>query len=263
MKMRNVLSGLAVALFLSPSAHAGFVFSYTVMPGAGALAGKDIFKFYARNDQTGEQLGTKALLASDIHFKTAGQPLYFDFRDMDNDERDDANVAGLGMDENTVTGTFMRYGTYNDWQPGFISPSGNRGTATSDARIKYANVTDFNVASFSLNKALDATQGLGRFYGAAVVPAGTDVNVFGRVAAEAGGVVGTGAAPLEAAGIDSSFIADTATTSLLAAEAAASVEQGAFFNFNFTATAAPEPGTIGVLGLAGTLMMARRRARRR
>jgi hypothetical protein len=258
--MRSVLMGIAAILFLSRATEAGFVFNYTVTPGVGALAGKNVFKFYARNDGTGEQLGTKALLASDIHFRTVGQPLYFDFRDVDNDERDDANVAGLGMDENTVTGTFMRYGTYNEWQPGFISPSGNRSTATSDARIKYANVTDFNVQSFSLNKALDATQGLGRFYGAAVVPAGTDVNVFGRVAAEAGGVVGTGAAPVESLGIDS-LITDAGTASLLAAEAAASVEQGSFYSFSFVATA-PEPGTVGVLGLAGTLMLARRRSRR-
>jgi hypothetical protein len=258
--MRSVLMGIAAILFLSRASEAGFVFNYTVTPGVGALAGKNVFRFYARNDQTGEQFGTKALLASDIHFKTQVQPLFFNFRDVDNNELDDANVSGLGMDETTITGTFMRYGTSNDWQEAFVSPSGNRSTATSNAATKYANVTDFNMAGFSLNKALDATQGLGRFYGAAVVAAGTDVTVSGRVAAEAGGVVGTGAAPLESLGIDS-LIIDTGTTSLLAAEAAASVEQGSFYSFSFVATA-PEPGTVGVLGLAGTLMLARRRSRR-
>jgi hypothetical protein len=249
--------GLACAL-MAESAWAGFVFNYTVMPGTGALTGKNIFKFYALNDQTGDQLGSKSLLASDIHFQTVGQPLTFNFRDVDNDERLDANVSGLGMDENNVTGTFNRYGTSADWNEFYVRPVGNRGSATNDATTAYANVTDFNITGFSQNKALDATQGLGRFYGAAVVPVGTDVHVFGQVAAEKGGVVGTGAALPDGADLLSS---DPAMSSLLSAEAAASVEQGAFFPFSFTATA-PEPGTIGILGLAGTLMMARRRARR-
>jgi hypothetical protein len=258
---KGFLAVVLVCALMAESAWAGFVFNYTVMPGAGALAGKNIFKFYALNDQTGEQAGSKALLASDIHFKSLGQPLVFNFRDVDNDEIVDANVSGLGMDETSVTGTFMRYGTSADWQEVFVSPSGNRGSATNDATSKYANVTDFNLAGFSLNKALDATQGLGRFYGAAVVPAGTDVNVFGRVAAEQGGVVGTGAAPLETSGIDSS-LTDPATTSLLSAEAASSVTQGSFYNFSFVATA-PEPGTVGIIAVGGMLMMARRRRGRR
>ena len=254
MKIRLMAAGLACALLAAP-AWAGFVFNYTVMPGTGALAGKNIFKFYALNDQTGEQLGSKSLLASDIHFQTVGQPLTFDFRDVDNDGRADANVSGLGMDENSVTGTFSRYGTSADWQEVYVRPIGNRGSATNDATTAYANVTDFNITGFSQNKAIDATQGIGRFYGAAVVPVGTDVHVFGQVAAEKGGVVGTGAAPLDL------LTADPTMSALLSAEAAASVEQGPLFSFSFVATA-PEPGTLGVLGMIGTVMMARRRARR-
>jgi hypothetical protein len=257
MKKGSMAAGLACALLTGP-AWAGFVFNYTVMPGTGALAGQNIFKFYALNDQTGDQLGSKSLLASDIHFQTVGQPLKFDFRDVDNDGRVDANVSGLGMDENNVTGTFNRYGTSADWNEFYVRPLGNRGTASNDATMAYATVTDFNITGFSQNKALDATQGLGRFYGAAVVPAGTDVHVFGQVAAEKGGVVGTGAALLDGADL---LFSDPGMSSLLSAEAAASVEQGAFFPFSFTATA-PEPGTMGVLGLTGTLMMARRRTRR-
>jgi hypothetical protein len=261
MKTGRILAGVVVALsFLPAVARAGFQFNYTVTQGTGALAGKNIFRFYALNDQTGDQAGSKSLLASDIHFTTQGQPLVFDFRDVDNDQRVDANVSGLGMDENNVTGTFMRYGTYTDWVEAFIRPVGNRGSATNNATTAYASVTDFNMAGFSQNKALDATQGLGRFYGAAVVPAGTNVNVFGKVAAESGGAAGTGAAPLDSSGIES-LLLDSTTTQLLAAEAAAGVEQGPFYNFSFVASA-PEPGTIGLLGLAGTLMIARRRARR-
>lgn len=258
MKKGKLVVGFACAL-MAQSALAGFQFNYTVAPGVGPLAGKNIFRFYARNDQTGDQAGSKSLLASDIHFQTQGQPLTFDFRDVDNDGRVDANVSGLGMDETNITGTFNRYGTSADWLEVYVRPVGNRGSATNNATVAYANVTDFNITGFSQNKALDATQGLGRFYGAAVVPAGTDVHVFGQVAAEKGGVVGTGAAALFS-GSDL-LSTDPGMSALLSAETSANVEQGPFFPFSFTATA-PEPGTIGVLGLIGTGMMARRRARR-
>src|SRR6266566_7018051 len=74
---------LAVCLAAATPARAGFVFNYTVTPGDGLLAGKNIFQFYAKNDQTGYQAGSKSLLAADIHFKSVGgTPLTFDFRDV-------------------------------------------------------------------------------------------------------------------------------------------------------------------------------------
>ena len=255
MKVGKIAAGALAALILAPAAHAGFQFNYTVTPGTGALAGDNIFRFYARNDQTGDQAGSKSLLASDIHFKTQGQPLVFDFRDVNNDSRVDANVSGLGMDESNITGTFMRYGDYADWLTAFVRPVGDRGSSTNDAQVAYGNVTDFNVAGFSANKALDATQGLGRFYGAAVVPAGVDVTVVGQVAAEKGSATGTGAAPLDPAEL---LVAAESTTALVSAEAAAAVEQGPFYQFSFTATA-PEPGAITLLAAPALTLLRRRR----
>ena len=259
MKAGRIAVGALAALVLSPSAHAGFQFNYTVTPGTGTLAGDNVFRFYAKNDQTGDQAGSKSLLASDIHFKTPGQPLVFDFRDANNDSRIDANVSGRDMDENNITGTFMRYGDYADWQAVYVRPIGNDGSSTNNAQTAYANVTDFNMVGFSANKALDATQGLGRFYGAAVVPAGVDVTVVGQVAAEKGNPTGTGAgaAPLDPAEL---LVSAESTTALVSA-AAAAVEQGPFYQFSFTATA-PEPGALSLL-IAPALTLLRRRRRRR
>jgi hypothetical protein len=256
MTVAKKVVGALAALVLSPLAQASFQFNYTVTPGTGALAGDNIFRFYAKNDQTGDQAGSKSLLASDIHFKTQGQPLVFDFRDVNNDSRLDANISGRGMDENSITGTFMRYGDYADWQAVYVRPIGNAGSSTNNAQTAYASVTDFNVAGFSANKALDATQGMGRFYGAAVVPTGVDVTVFGQVAAEKGGATGTGAAPLDAAEL---LVAAESTTALVSAESAAAVEQGPFYQFSFTATA-PEPGALTLL-VAPALTLLRRRRR--
>ena len=255
MKAGRIAVGALAALVLSPSAQAGFQFNYTVTPGTGALAGDNIFRFYAKNDQTGDQAGSKSLLASDIHFKTQGQPLVFDFRDANNDSRIDANVSGRGMDETNITGTFMRFGDYADWQSVYVRPIGNDGSSTNNAQTAYANVTDFNMAGFSLNKALDATQGIGRFYGAAVVPAGVDVTVVGKVAAEKGGAAGTGAAPLDAAEL---LVSADSTTALVSAEAAAAVEQGPFYQFSFTATA-PEPSAVCLLAAPALTLLRRRR----
>jgi hypothetical protein len=256
MKAGRIAAGALAALVFSPAAHAGFQFNYTVTPGTGALAGDNIFRFYAKNDQTGDQAGSKSLLASDIHFKTQSQPLVFDFRDANNDSRIDANVSGRGMDENNITGTFMRFGDYADWQAVYVRPVGNDGSSTNNAQTAYASVTDFNMVGFSLNKALDATQGLGRFYGAAVAPAGMDVTVVGQVAAEKGNATGTGAAPLDLA----EFLAAESTTSLFSAESAAAVEQGPFYQFSFTATA-PEPGALCLLALPALTLLRRRRRR--
>src|SRR4051812_26958558 len=112
------------SLFLfSGRAQAGFDFNYTVTPGTGALAGDNIFAFYARNDQSGEQLNSKKLLVFDIHFKPASQSLLFDFTDTDGDSLPDANVSGKGMSESNITGTFMRTGPYDLWNAVIVHPS--------------------------------------------------------------------------------------------------------------------------------------------
>ena len=255
MKLRSMAAGLACALLTGP-AWGAFQFNYTVIPGTGALDGKNIFKFYAFNDQQGQQAGSHALLAMEVHFQTAGQPFSFDFRNTDADTKADANVFGKDFDETNAASTFMRIGSYPDWLS--VLPAAKTFSTAAgavDPAANYASVTDFVVSGFSINKSLDATQGLGRFYGAAVVPTGVDINVVGKVAAEVGGVSGTGAAPI--AGIS---LIDT-TSPLALAEAAAQVSPGPDYFFSFTATA-PEPGTIGLVAtcIAGALM--RRRSRR-
>jgi hypothetical protein len=261
--MRNgFMAGCVVAVCLAAMpARAGFVFNYTVTPGDGLLAGKNIFQFYARNDQTGDQLGSKSLLAADIHFRPmGGTALTFDFRDVNGDLIPDANTSGSGMDEGSVGGTFMRFGTYDDWQEFFVRPVGNRSGGGNVPIVAYANVNDLNLVGFSLNKALDATQGLGRFYGAAVVPIGVDVNVFGQVAAEKGGPVGTGAGPVTDGDVDALLAAGDVPGAVLMSERSRGVEQGPFFPFNFVASA-PEPATMGLMGVGGVVVLFRRRRR--
>ena len=259
---KEFFTGLVVVVCLvagATPARAGFVFNYTVTPGDGPLAGKDIFQFYAKNDQTGDQLGSKSLLAADIHFKpVGGTPLTFDFRDVNGDLIPDANTAGSGMDEGNASGTFMRFGSYADWLEVFVRPTGNKSGGGNVPTVAYANVTDLNLVGFSQNKTLDATQGLGRFYGAAVVPIGVDVNVFGQVAAEKGGPVGTGAAPVIDGDVDALLAAGNVADAMLVAEHSRDVEQGPFFQFNFVASA-PEPATIGLMGVAAMALLVRRR----
>lgn len=230
------------SILATASARAGFDFTYTVTPGTGTLTGDNIFKLYARNDQSGEQLNSKKLLALDIHFKPLSGSLIFDFSDADGDSLPDANVGGYQMDENTITGTFMRTGAYQDWFIAHTTPapySSKSGNPVS----AFASVSDLELVGVVLGpaNAPDATQGAGAFYGAAVVPAGVDVQIVGLVAAEYGGISGT---PAALPGWDDAQGAPPA--------------QGPNFNFDFIAKA-PEPGSLAIVGFGATLLMGRRR----
>jgi hypothetical protein len=263
-RLFSAAAAAAVSLGLvgvgAPAARAGFQFNYTLTPGTGPLAGKNVFCFFAKNDQQGGQLGSKSLLAISVHIKPIGQPLGFTFTNLDGDGIGDADVAGKNQDENTVTGTFVRIGSNTDWLSAWVRPVGDRsnGTGYTPAN-EYSNVTDLWIEGFSQNKTLDATTGLGRFYAAAVVPANVNVNVVGRVAAEAGTIVGTPSSAVESLEALSSAVAPVSAEFLeAAAEAQAASTTGDFFDFNFTAVA-PEPGAVGVLGVVGVAAMARRR----
>jgi hypothetical protein len=256
-KGRLKLAG-AVALGLlafAPVARAGFQLNYTLTAGTGTLAGKNVFCFFAKNDQTGDQLGSHCLLTIDVHFKPVGAPLIFDYRDLNGDGVKDANVSGIGLDPTNPTGTFMRVGSEADYQRFYTTPSGYDSASGATPLTDFANVTDLNIAAFSLNKNLDATTGLGQFYGAAVVPAGININVVGRVAAEKG----PGTPPLTLNALDLSSDPDLAIAT--SAAVAAGSEDVPFYNFSFTAVA-PEPGTLALLGVAGVAAVARRRRRR-
>jgi hypothetical protein len=237
---------LTSLILSAATVQAGFEFNYTVTPGTGALTGNNIFALYAKNDQSGEQLGSKKLLVFDIHIKPLSQSLIFDFQDIDGDSLKDANVSGKNMSESNITGTFLRTGDYANWAIASVKPAMYKGSQGDPvASYLLVGVTDFNLVGLVLGpaNAPDATQGLGAFYGAAVVPAGVDVNVSGLVAAEYGGISGT-PAPLPG---DVVPAADPPT-------------QGPNFNFNFTAQApAPEPGTLALLGLPAVALIARRR----
>ena len=201
MRRSAILAGASM-FALAGGAEAGFAFNYTVTPGTGDLAGKNVFNFYAKNDQKGEQYGSKSLLVMETHFKTQGAPFAFDFRDVDGDLQADANVFGKDFDESNGRSTFMRIGSYPDWIS--VQPAANTYSTKAGANPQqaYGNVSDFLVTGFSLNKALDATQGLGRFFGTAVVAEGVDIHVFGKVAAEVGGIAEPGAAAAKLAESD-------------------------------------------------------------
>jgi hypothetical protein len=262
------------ALLIGQSAHAGYVFNYTITPGVGALAGDNVFKFYARNDQTGDQAGSKSMIAAKVRYQSVGtgQPLVFEFKDLNSDGVPDANIEGIGMSEAKVTGTFLRIesttpGALSDWSRAFSTPAGHMSRAGVVPTVNYASVIDFNAEGAELrrinqNDWADATQGLGRFYGAAVVPAGTDVKVSGMVAAEKGGIVSTGATAAAMALLDDAplyqSLVDGAPVEGVPAAADAPL---IYYPFSFVASA-PEPATLGLLGIAIGATTLRRRARR-
>jgi hypothetical protein len=267
MKKGFLAVGMMCAL-MTGSARAGFQFNYTVTSGTGALEGTNIFKFYAKNDQTGEQLNTHLLLGVSGTMQSLGGGAFtFDRRDVDGDGLVDANVKGLGISESNITGSFMRIGLYSDWDLGvpevsilpakpFTKTGGNPSAFNSTLSWGLDGV---NLAANTNPSTLEAAQGLGAFFGAAVVPAGSDVKVSGRLAAEKGGVVIGGSAPLPSD--PEALVGAGISPELNSIIAASNLEVGTFVPFSFTATA-PEPGTIGLMAscVAGALM--RRRARR-
>ena len=127
------------ALLVAPAAHAGFTINYTVTPGVDALAGNNVFRFYAKNDGTGEQLNTKSLLAMEITFATPGQPFTFDFRDTDGDTLPDANIFGKDFSEMIAPATFMRFGQYPDWIS--VVPAANKYSTRAGANPDNLDIT--------------------------------------------------------------------------------------------------------------------------
>jgi hypothetical protein len=259
---------LMCALMAAESAEAGFQFNYTVMPGTGALEGTNIFKFYAKNDQTGEQLNTHLLLGISGTMQSLGGGAFtFDRRDIDGDGLNDVNVKGMGISESDITGTFLRIGLFSDWDLGVpevsilpAKPYSKNGNPSAFNSTLSWGLDGVNLAANTNPSTLEAAQGLGAFFGAAVVPVGSDVKVSGRLAAEKGGVVIGGAAPLPSSDLDA-LLSSGVSPALNSIIAASNVEVGTFVPFSFTATA-PEPGTIGLMAtcIAGALL--RRRARR-
>jgi len=253
----------SVVLCAASASQAGFKLNYTVAAGTGSLAGNNVFSFYAKNDQTGEQAGSKTLLAMDMHFQIVRPGFTFDFRDNDRDGLADANVFGKDLNQASASGTFMRFGTYDGWLSAWPSNTTYSTAHGGNPTVTYPLLTDFNVAGFSQDSAaaLDATVGLGLFFGTAVVPTGFDVHAFGQMGAEKGGGVVTG--PSAAAPVPIALSAGPdATAAFNAAAAAAALEQGKLVPVDVVATA-PEPGTLGLTGIAAVALAGARGGRRR
>jgi len=253
---------VAAVFALAGTARAGFTFNYTVTPGAGDLAGKNVFNLYAKNDQKGEQYGSKSLLVMEVHFKTQGTPFTFDFRDTDGDAQADANVFGKDFDDANGRSTFMRIGSYPEWLSVLPATNTYSTKAGANPQQSYSNVSDFLVSGFSMNKALDATQGMGRFFGTAVVPDGVDINVFGKVAAEVGGIAEPGTETGSLAKGDATLAAmmeEEWDRAVARGAPRAPTSPGPDFHFNFVAVA-PEPSGLLAMGLAA-VVMGRRRGR--
>jgi hypothetical protein len=252
------LFSVAAVLSLAGVAEAGFQFTYTVTEGTGPLAGKNVFRFYTRNDQTGEQAGTTSLLAMEVTFESLGGPLGFDFRDIDGDGAADANVPGFGIHDANPTATYLRIGNPADMQTvlprDHLSDTNGDKTPDRDPVPAYQNRSEVTLTGFNLNR-IDATQGDGLLYGVAVVPLGSDVKVEGKVAAEKGGIIETGA-PLTL----SRAVAEYGWTGLPeGGVGAAPAEPGPDFRFSFVAVA-PEPSGLLVMGLCA-MALGRRRVR--
>jgi len=256
--------GLVCAAAAASTARAGFQFNYEVIPGTGALAGNNVFTFYAKNDQTGEQANSHLLLGVSMTMTSSSQPFVFESRDVDGDGLADVDVKGKGISQSNITGTFARIGQYSNWELGvpdrgitptnpFTKTGGNPGAFAS---IKTWGLDGVNLAANTNPSELEATTGLGCFFGAAVVPVGSDVTVTGRVAAEKGGVVVGGQASLLAA--DPLLVDASAPADLAAVAAASGLSVGTYIPFSFVATA-PEPATFGLLGVAGIAALRRRR----
>lgn len=253
MGFRMTLAAVAAALLLCAApARAGFLWSYDVEAGTGTLADKLIFRFYGKNDQTGEQADSRSLYGYDLTWTASGGKFAIDFRDVDGDGLDDANVFGKDLDFAAPTATFTRLGDYaSQWYP-FTMPKSN----TTKAGIRPANptaVADFTdisvLRAITFNRgALDATQGRGLLYAVAVVDnTVSQITVVGQAGAEKGGATGTPAAPF-------GYIPDDGGP--LGAEPV--YEPGEQIPVSFVALA-PEPGALLPLALVGLALLRRRR----
>lgn len=249
----------AVLLCAAQAAWAGFTFNYTVGPNVVA-PGTNIFRFYAKNDQQGSQTGTQTLMGVSARMQSLGGPFRFDFIDVDGDGLPDANVNGVGMSEADVRGTFIRIGNRLDWfvpWQSLVPANGftNTGLGGNPSAFNSTLLWGLDGVNLTANQKpplLDATTGLGCFFGAAIVPDDTDVQVSGLIAAENGAVV-------------SGLTSDSTVASIVPYESydsqpsePAGSDPSAWYAFDFIAYA-PEPGTLGIMVVGAMTFLARRR----
>jgi len=206
-KATSLFLAVVCAFLMAGSAQAaqvfgGFQVDHTKTAGTGTLAGFDIYQFFALNLGTGPQTGTTRLVAIEMAgFANVNDPntnIKFDFRDLDSDGVNDANVLGSGINltQTDTTGSFVRVGAFtpNPGDAGFdpvgrLSADPDTGTTVRDPQTIFANKKSFRVVGFANPGALATpaqNSGKGAFFMEVVVPTGAVPKAVGKLSAESG-----------------------------------------------------------------------------
>jgi len=237
----------AAAVFCAPViSSADFIINHTRTEGTGSLTGYHIYRFYAKNTQSGMHPTSTTLTGLDFTVQSLGQPFKFDLRDTNGDDLIDVNLTGIGQTDAAPTGTFMRIGSTSGTLITIPVPSTAKleSTGTYDAVAYYTGRTDFRLATVkTVDSRPDATTGLGARFAVVIVPLGSSVRLSGEVGDEQGVAGSTDTGELNVPDLDSS--ADTA----------------GFFQIPEYIAQAPEPGALALLGVA-TVGICRRSRRR-
>ncbi len=205
----------------------GFSVESVRTAGTGALAGFDVIRFIGINNATGETAGSTKLQSINITLSTPDANLKLDFRDLDGDGENDANLLGSGINPNNPIGSYVRNGIVAGYNAVTVQPTGGNSDPNGDftpdrfpsqmpeftSALKQMRVVGFHTPGAS-----PVATGAGTGFAAAVVPTGATARVVGTLAAEAGSAV----------------------------------------NVDFT-DAIPEPTALAFVGLGGMALLNRRR----
>lgn len=196
---RSLLAVGAAVLLGAGVANADFIVTSTRTAGTGALQGFDVVKFFGQNDGTGGTAGSTKLQSVSLTMSVDTGNLKLDFRDLDGDAVNDANILGSGVAAGSPTGTYIRPGGIATFNAVLVEPGGGSsdpdgdGTANSDpstdpkftSQLKSIRVDGFQPPA----NAPAAGTAPGAQFAAAIVPTGNAVHMVGSIAGEAGSAV--------------------------------------------------------------------------